>query len=219
MPKPLILLTDEIVPPPALVRDGLETLPVIIRAQGERASRRFIEFFTASIRNRNTRMAYARAVKQFFDWCDDPPAETSGHRGQSKRRREVDDYRIVRPEAIERFWAEQSFGADQVLMLLPTRFSMGFMLSQPGMRFKPWAGRGMKQDLVRTGYTGAVAVQRTLTPTQFGDLAEIPPEFEWLANLTNPKTRCVCKNDCQRFNHLCRPYAHPLNSEPSPTCT
>jgi site-specific recombinase XerD len=40
-------------------------------AQGERASRRFIEFFTASIRNGNTRMAYARAVKQFFDWCDE----------------------------------------------------------------------------------------------------------------------------------------------------
>ena len=70
MPKPPILLTDEVVPPPALVRAGLEVL-VIIRAQGERASRRFIEFFTATIRNRNTRMAYARAVKQFFDWCDD----------------------------------------------------------------------------------------------------------------------------------------------------
>jgi site-specific recombinase XerD len=27
--------------------------------------------FTATIRNRNTRMAYARAVKQFFDWCKD----------------------------------------------------------------------------------------------------------------------------------------------------
>jgi integrase/recombinase XerD len=71
MPKQPILLTDEIVPPPALVRAGLETLPAIIRAQGERSSRRFIEFFTASIRNRNTRMAYARAVKQFFDWCDE----------------------------------------------------------------------------------------------------------------------------------------------------
>src|ERR1700756_1591883 len=71
MAKQAILLTDEIVPPPALVRAGLEALPAIIRAQGERASRRFIEFFTASIRNRNTRMAYARAVKQFFDWCDD----------------------------------------------------------------------------------------------------------------------------------------------------
>jgi hypothetical protein len=53
------------------VRAGLESLPAIIRPQGERAGRRFIEFFTATIRNCNTRMAYARAVKQFFDWCED----------------------------------------------------------------------------------------------------------------------------------------------------
>ncbi len=66
-----IILTDEIVPPPALIRAGLEALPTIVRAQGERASRRFIQFFTANIRNRNTRAAYARAVKQFFDWCED----------------------------------------------------------------------------------------------------------------------------------------------------
>jgi integrase/recombinase XerD len=71
MAKEPIILADEIIPPPALVRAGLETLPTIIRAEGERASRRFIEFFTATIRNRNTRMAYARAVKRFFDWCDD----------------------------------------------------------------------------------------------------------------------------------------------------
>ena len=71
MAKEPIILTDQIIPPPALVRAGLETLPAIIRAQGERAGRRFIEFFTATIRNRNTRMAYARAVKRFFDWCED----------------------------------------------------------------------------------------------------------------------------------------------------
>src|SRR6516165_860524 len=71
MAKQPIILSDEIIPPPALVRVGLETLPAIIRAQGERAGRRFIEFFTATIRNRNTRMAYARVVKGFFDWCDD----------------------------------------------------------------------------------------------------------------------------------------------------
>jgi integrase/recombinase XerD len=67
--KPIIL-TDEIAPPPALVRAGLDVLPAIVRAQGEHASHRFIEFFTATIRNRNTRAAYARAVKQFFDWCE-----------------------------------------------------------------------------------------------------------------------------------------------------
>src|SRR3989442_3445531 len=71
MAKQPIILTDQIVPPPALVRAGLEMLPAAIAAQGERAGRRFIEFFTATIRNRNTRMAYARAVKRFFDWCDD----------------------------------------------------------------------------------------------------------------------------------------------------
>jgi hypothetical protein len=38
--------------------------PAVIRAQGERASRRFIEFFTANLRNRNTRAAYARAMPQ-----------------------------------------------------------------------------------------------------------------------------------------------------------
>ena len=35
-----------------------------------------------------------------------------------------------------------------------------------------------------------VAVERrALTPAQFGDLADVPPELEWLANITNPKTR------------------------------
>jgi len=43
-----------------LVRACLEALPAIVRVEGERASRRFMEFFTATIRNRNTRLAYAR---------------------------------------------------------------------------------------------------------------------------------------------------------------
>jgi hypothetical protein len=59
MAKEPIILPDEIIPPPALVRAGLEMLAAIV-AHGERAGRRFIEFFTATIRNRNTRMAYAR---------------------------------------------------------------------------------------------------------------------------------------------------------------
>ena len=44
-------------------------LPAIIAAAGEKASRRFIEFFTATIRNGNTRRAYARAVVDFLDCC------------------------------------------------------------------------------------------------------------------------------------------------------
>ena len=70
MAKETIILSDVIAPTPALVRAGMGALPAAIIAHGERAGRRFIEFFTASIRNRNTRTSYARAVKQFFDWCD-----------------------------------------------------------------------------------------------------------------------------------------------------
>jgi integrase/recombinase XerD len=37
---------------------------------GEHAARRFLEFFAATIRNRNTRKAYYRAVGSFFGWLE-----------------------------------------------------------------------------------------------------------------------------------------------------
>lgn len=46
------------------------SLPALVTAAGERASRRFVEFFTANIRNPNTRRAYARAVADFCQWCE-----------------------------------------------------------------------------------------------------------------------------------------------------
>ncbi len=45
--------------------------PAVVAAAGEAAVRRFIEFFTATIRNGNTRAAYARAVSAFLEWCHD----------------------------------------------------------------------------------------------------------------------------------------------------
>jgi integrase/recombinase XerD len=45
-------------------------VPALITARGQHAGRRFIEFFTADIRNPNTRKAYYRAACEFFDWCD-----------------------------------------------------------------------------------------------------------------------------------------------------
>jgi integrase/recombinase XerD len=38
-----------------------------------------------------------------------------------------------------------------------------------------------------------------LTPAQFSGLADVPPEIEWLANITNPKTRRIYKNDVAEF--------------------
>lgn len=53
-----------------LARAGLDRLPGIIARAGETAAWRFVEFFAANIRNKNTRAAYAHAVTQFFDWCE-----------------------------------------------------------------------------------------------------------------------------------------------------
>jgi site-specific recombinase XerD len=49
----------------------LAQAPALIQALGGKACRRYFEFFTANIRNRNTREAYHRALADFFAWCDD----------------------------------------------------------------------------------------------------------------------------------------------------
>ena len=54
---------------PELVCRDSGVLPVAIARAGEQAARRYLEFFTVNIRNPNTRLAYYRAVTQFFDWC------------------------------------------------------------------------------------------------------------------------------------------------------
>jgi site-specific recombinase XerD len=46
-------------------------LPPLVAATGDRAGIRFLEFFTATIRNPHTRRAYVRAVGDFLSWCAD----------------------------------------------------------------------------------------------------------------------------------------------------
>ncbi len=66
-------MTQEITPykRKKLARAGFTSLPAVIDDAGERARRRFVEFFVANIRNPNTRIAYARAVARFFNWCEE----------------------------------------------------------------------------------------------------------------------------------------------------
>jgi len=44
-------------------------IPELIAAAGPEVAETYIDAFAATIRNRNTRQAYARACRQFFDWC------------------------------------------------------------------------------------------------------------------------------------------------------
>jgi Phage integrase, N-terminal SAM-like domain len=52
-----------------LIPVAAHAAPALIDVAGDRACVRFLEFFTANIRNRNTRRAYAQAVSEFLAWC------------------------------------------------------------------------------------------------------------------------------------------------------
>ena len=45
----------------------------------------------------------------------------------------------------------------------------------------------------------APRVRNTLTPAQFESLADVPPESEWFANLTNTNTRRAYRKDIKDF--------------------
>ncbi len=52
------------------VASAIQRVPALVIASGERAAYRFLEFFTAQIRNPHTRRAYVRAVSKFCAWLD-----------------------------------------------------------------------------------------------------------------------------------------------------
>jgi hypothetical protein len=56
----------------AVIEPAASTMlvPAMGAAVDERAARRFLDFFTANIRNLNTRAAYAVAVRNFFARLD-----------------------------------------------------------------------------------------------------------------------------------------------------
>ena len=55
----------EIIPSPSV-----PVLPALIATAGEKASWRFLEFFTVNIRNKNTRAAYGQAAGAFLCCCE-----------------------------------------------------------------------------------------------------------------------------------------------------
>ena len=52
-----------------LVKAESFQVPALIADIGPEATKRYFEFFTVPIRNKNTRIAYYHAIGQFLDWC------------------------------------------------------------------------------------------------------------------------------------------------------
>ena len=73
-PRPESAQALAIIVPERSIRPGgaasAMLVPRLIADAGENASLRFLDFFTANIRNPNTRAAYAVAVRAFFAWLD-----------------------------------------------------------------------------------------------------------------------------------------------------
>ncbi|MCB0145115.1 MAG: tyrosine-type recombinase/integrase [Caldilineaceae bacterium] len=63
----LLIVSPE---PQALQLTDSTFIPTLFTKAGEQASYRFVEFFTATIPNANTRKAYFRAVQRLSDWCE-----------------------------------------------------------------------------------------------------------------------------------------------------
>jgi len=58
-------------PSGSLAANAAETVvPALVADAGDDAVRRFLEFFAATIRNKNTRIAYYNDIRQFFAWCE-----------------------------------------------------------------------------------------------------------------------------------------------------
>jgi site-specific recombinase XerD len=74
-------VSDETALSPLLPAPPLSfAVPAIIAAAGDRASEHFVEFFAATIRNKNTRAAYVQAVAQFCRWCEQNELTLAGIR-------------------------------------------------------------------------------------------------------------------------------------------
>lgn len=69
-------------PPSHVPAPGPEThavVPSIVAETGHDTKRKYLEFFAAHIRNRNTRSAYLTAATKFFAWCDEMQLRSLEH--------------------------------------------------------------------------------------------------------------------------------------------
>lgn len=137
-------------PPPAVLSPfEADRLPGPVRAMGHDACRRFVEFFLAAIRNRNTRAAYLQAVAGFVRWCE--------HRG-------VADLRDVQPLLVAAHIEEmgQSYARPTVkLRLAAIRMLFDWLVTGQIVPFNPAASVRGPSHVVSRGKTPVLSGEQT----------------------------------------------------------
>jgi site-specific recombinase XerD len=123
-------------------------LPAIIAGEGQRASKRFLEFFTANIRNPNTRLSYMRAISPFLAWCE----------GRGLELRQVEPIMVA--VYIERLTQER---APQTVKqhLAAIRMLFDWLVTGQIMPFNPAASVRGPRYSIRKGKTPVLSAQET----------------------------------------------------------
>jgi integrase/recombinase XerD len=137
------------VPSRDLMRAGIEILPAAIGRAGEAAAWRFIEFFTATIRNRNTRAAYAQAVSQFFSWCEKHHVYTLAE---------------IKPVVVAAYIENHPMAAPTVKQhLAAVRMLFDFLVTGQIVPMNPAASVRGPKHVVRTGKTPVLKADQART--------------------------------------------------------
>jgi len=132
----------------SLILPSNTIVPALVSEAGENASRKYIEFFTAKIRNRGTRHVYAHAVLNFFGWC-------SAH-GLTLRQ--------VEPVVVAAYIEEisQSLAAPTVkVRLAAIRMLFDYLVTGQVIPFNPAAPVRGPKHVVKTGKTPVLSAELT----------------------------------------------------------
>jgi site-specific recombinase XerD len=136
---------------PSLPTIGNRAVPEIIISAGEDAVTRFVEYFTANIRNPHTRRAYFRNAIVFLRWCED---------------RGLRDLKAVKPVIVATYieQLQQDYAKPSVKQQLATiRMLFDWLVTGQIIPVNPaHAVRGPKH-VVKTGKTPVLTAEETRT--------------------------------------------------------
>ena len=124
-------------------------LPALILLADEKARWRFIDFFTATIRNPNTRRAYYRAVSRFLTWC------------QSRGIGELDQVRPIHVAAYVDELQEELSKPSVKQHLAAIKKCLNWMVAGGVLELNPASPVQGPKYIVRTGQTPVLDAEET----------------------------------------------------------
>jgi integrase/recombinase XerD len=119
---------------------------------GGHATRRFLEFFAATIRNKNTCIAYYNAPRQFFAWCE---------------RRGIDGLERIEPLRVWLYIEELGYSFSKPTVkqhLAAVRMLFDWLLTGQVLRTNPAHSVRGPKHVVKRGKTPVLVTDQVIAP-------------------------------------------------------